>query len=155
MFSARWDAALEVADGKLLAEAHRRAVSGVERRQFFKGQRIHDVDPETGEKTPVSEKEYSDRLLELMLKARFPRLFIERKAVEHYNAPGGWTITAEDLACLDDSETQQLQNIMAKVMTARGEIPADEILDHSAIVDITPEAPEPELIDTLEDAVPY
>jgi len=137
-FAARWQAALEVADSKLLAEAHRRAVTGVERKQFFKGIRITETDPVTGKEVPVSELEYSDRLLELVLKARFPRLFIERKAIEHYQAPGGWQITAEDLNCLDDRETEQLQNIMGKVMTARGEIVTDE-----AMVDITPDA-EPE-----------
>ena len=132
-FAAAWSVALEIADGALLAEARRRAVDGVDRRLFFKGIRVVDVDETTGEKTPVSEKEYSDRLLELLLKARFPRLFIERKAIEHYQAPGGWTITASDLTALSDEQTEQLQEIMSTIMTARNEIPPDE-----GLIDVTP-----------------
>ena len=135
-FSAQWAQALEVADGALLAEARRRAVDGVDRRLFFKGERIYDVDPETGERVPVSEKEHSDRLLELLLKARFPRLFVERRAIEHHQAPGGWTITASDLFALTDTQTEQLSGIMASVMTARGEIDPDQVID------VTPEVQE-------------
>lgn len=150
-FAAQWEAALEAADGALLAEAHRRAISGVDRRQYFKGIRIVDVDPATGKETPVSEKEYSDRLLELLLKARMPRLFVERKMIEHHNAPTGWTITASDLAALSEAQTEQLQLIMATIMTARGEIVADPMM-----VDITPD-PETEMLThaQLEKVIPY
>ena len=158
-FAAQWAEALEVADGALLAEAHRRAVDGTSKALFFKGERIYDLDPETGKKIPVSEKEYSDRLLELMLKARFPRLFVERHAVEHFDAPGGWQITVSDLNCLSDSQTEQLQEIMASVMASRGEIEADPALEYqpAEVIDVTPEAENAGDFDVVaaKQAIPY
>ena len=91
---------------------------------------------------PVSEKVYSDRLMELLLKARFPTEFIERRAIEHRQAPTGWQITSADIDALTVEETRQLQHLMAKIMEFRGEITVDEALEmaeHDAkLIDVTP-----------------
>lgn len=157
-FAARWKAALETADGLLLAEAHRRAVDGTKKALYFKQHRITELDEETGKQVPVSEKVYSDRLLELLLRARFPRLFIDRLAVTHGNAPSGWVISAADLECLSEAQTEALSGIMNTIMTARGEIVADHAMADAELIDVTPETepeelePEPEKI---ADIIPY
>ena len=76
-FAERWDAAVEQADAALLTEARRRAVEGVERGIFQKGTQATTADGE-----PATERVYSDRLLELILKPRFPNEYIERRAIE-------------------------------------------------------------------------
>jgi hypothetical protein len=69
----------------LEAEARRRAVEGVERLKFDRGQPI--TDPETGE--PYREREYSDTLLIFLLKARAPEKYRERQQIEHVGSGGG------------------------------------------------------------------
>ncbi|MEX1306707.1 MAG: hypothetical protein WEA84_16255 [Rhodovibrionaceae bacterium] len=129
-FAAEMAAAQEEADAKLLMEARRRAVEGTSKGIFQKGQRVTDSDGK-----PASEQVYSDRLLELLLKSRYPADFIERRAVEHSSAPSGWQIGASDLHCLNDEETEWLQRIMSKVMTARGEIEPDPAIDYADAIE--------------------
>ncbi len=72
---------------KLEQELHRRGVEGVPRPQMYKGEVVHHRDPETGElkkddtgePIPVVIREYSDRLLELELKARAPEKYRENQ----------------------------------------------------------------------------
>lgn len=136
-FAAAWDAAQEQADAALLLEARRRAVHGSKRGIFQKGVRVVDHDGE-----PASETVYSDRLLELILKARFPNDFVERRQVEHVKSASGWQITGEDLHALNDRQTEALQDIMATVMEARGEIERDPVMEAAEIdarmIDVTP-----------------
>jgi hypothetical protein len=61
----------------IVAEARRRAVSGIKRRRFYRGEPI--IDPDTGE--PFTETEYSDSLLLALLKARAPG-FSDRVSME-------------------------------------------------------------------------
>ena len=72
-FAAEVKAAIEAGIDKLEDEAHRRAHDGVERKKFHKGIAIRD--PETGE--AYVEREYSDRLLEMLLKAKRPEKYRE------------------------------------------------------------------------------
>ena len=137
-FAAEWDGAQEQADAKLLVEARRRAIDGVERGIFQKGTQATTADGK-----PATKKVYSDRLLELLLKSRFPNDFVERRQVEHHHAPSGWQITAEDLHALSDSQVEQLQTIMETVMVARGETEPDLAMG-TALIDVTPETIETE-----------
>ena len=73
-FREAWDAAREEASDALEAEAWRRAVAGVRRPVFWQGEEVGEV------------VEYSDRLLELLLKARRPDVFRERSTVTHEGA---------------------------------------------------------------------
>lgn len=122
-FAADWDAALEAADARLLKEAHRRAVEGVERGVFQKAQRVLDHDGK-----PATELQYSDRLMELLLKSRFPNEFIERRAIEHSgqldHTHRGLILTGHDLLALNAEERRQLMGILEKVAEHRGELPA-------------------------------
>lgn len=72
-FAAEVKAAIESGIDKLEDEAHRRAHDGVERKKFHKGDPI--IDPETGK--AYVEREYSDRLLEMLLKAKRPEKYRE------------------------------------------------------------------------------
>ena len=144
-FAAAWADAQEAADAALLMEARRRAVHGSKRGIFQRGVRVQDVDPETGEQVPATETVYSDRLMEILLKSRFPNDFVERRQVEHVKAAEGWTITGADLHCLNDRQTEALQEIMGVVMQSRGEFGRDPQMEAAEIdaklIDVTP-APE-------------
>lgn len=62
-FAVEWDAAVELGTDLLEEEAIRRGRDGVERGIYYKGTRI------------AKEREYSDRLLETILRARRPEKF--------------------------------------------------------------------------------
>jgi len=92
------DVTLDFAD-EIEAEAIRRAREGVRTIKFTtSGVPIKDprkLDPETGEVKPewkndpwYYEEEFSDRLLELLLKAKRPQEFRDRKSIE-VSGPGG------------------------------------------------------------------
>ena len=91
---------------------------------------------------PATETVYSDRLMEILLKSRFPNDFIERRQVEHVQRAEGWHIGAEDLQALSEVETEQLMAIMAVVMAARGEISRDPGIEDAEFIDVTPAAGE-------------
>lgn len=71
----------------LEAEAHRRGVTGVQRPYLYKGEMVYRRDPDTGELVrdsenqpiPIMIHEYSDRMLELMLKAEDPEKYRENQ----------------------------------------------------------------------------
>lgn len=69
----------EMAASALEDEARRRALQGVKRLKFHKGDPI--IDPDTGE--PYFEHEYSDTLLIFLLKSVYPEKFRERRDVNH------------------------------------------------------------------------
>ena len=64
-FREQWDAAKAHAVDMLLVEARRRAIRGVDKPIYYRGQKVGTV------------KEFSDRLLEILLKAHYPRMFRE------------------------------------------------------------------------------
>ncbi len=83
-FAAEWNDAVEEATDKLEREARRRAVEGWEEPVFHKGEVVGGV------------RKYSDRMLELLLKAHRPDKFKERVANEHSGK-----LTLEDLVAGD------------------------------------------------------
>ncbi len=104
--------------------------------------------PETGEERPLTDHEYSDRLLEILLKGGFPDRYVERRITEHINrpTPSGWTITREDMIVLSDQEQDQLLQIVSKVRRARRE--SSNMIEHHPV-----EVIEIEVIE-VEDAEP-
>lgn len=76
-FREQWDDAEQEAADRLEREAWRRAVDGVEKPITFQGQ--------------ITDRylEYSDRMLELLLKAHRPEKFKERVSNEHTGKDGG------------------------------------------------------------------
>jgi hypothetical protein len=77
-FAAAWKDAEEAAADKLEREAWRRAVEGTDKPVTFQGV------------ITATYKEYSDRMLEILLKAHRPEKFVEKSKVEH---SGGVSIT--------------------------------------------------------------
>jgi hypothetical protein len=71
-FAAEWEDAIEAGTDVIEQEAFRRAVQGTERRIYDKEGNERGV-----------ERTYSDRLLELLLKARRPHKYRERVDVRH------------------------------------------------------------------------
>jgi hypothetical protein len=76
--SPEYRAALRIVErdtiSRLEAEADRRALEGVARMKFHRGQAI--IDPRTGK--PYLEREYSDRMLEMRLRALDPERYRDR-----------------------------------------------------------------------------
>lgn len=75
IFAWKWEDCLEEACDGLELEARRRAVEGVERKKFSEGRPV--MDPATGRQ--YVEREYSDTLLIVLLKAHRPEKFRESK----------------------------------------------------------------------------
>jgi hypothetical protein len=63
---------------RLVAEARRRALEGVQRKKFHNGAPV--LDPETGEQ--YMEREYSDTLLIFLLKGAMPETYRDRQDVQ-------------------------------------------------------------------------
>ena len=76
-FAAQWDEAVEEATDTLEREARRRAVEGTDRPIYQRGELVG------------YEKQYSDTLMCLLLKAHRPQKFSEKHAVELTGASGG------------------------------------------------------------------
>lgn len=76
-FAAAWDSAEQEAVDKLEREAWRRAVEGTDKPVTFQGM------------ITATYKEYSDRMLEILLKGHRPEKYAERSKVEH---SGGVTL---------------------------------------------------------------
>ena len=104
-FRAAWeDAEAEAADA-LEAEARRRAVEGVESYVISGGRIVrHDDedDPRFGE--PVMKTEYSDKLLETLLRAHKPEKYRDRRHVEH---AGGVAVGVAGLLNMDDESDDE------------------------------------------------
>lgn len=70
-FAKQWDEAIEEATDTLEREARRRAIEGWDEPVFYKGAEQGRI------------RKYSDRLLEILLRAHRPEKFRERVQVEH------------------------------------------------------------------------
>lgn len=75
-FAAAWKEAEEIATDALEAEARRRAIEGVEEPVYYLGKECGRV------------RKYSDRMLEILLKAHRPGKFRENVSMEHSNPDG-------------------------------------------------------------------
>ena len=107
-FHEAWDAALEIGNDYLEQEAQRRAVEGYEEPVVHKGIQAFVRDPVTGEleldahgrPIPLTIRRYSDRLLEVLLKARRPEKFRENMKIEAEISGGVLAIPQSDQANL-------------------------------------------------------
>lgn len=88
VFRAAWDEAEQEAADRLEREAWRRAVDGVDKPVTFQGA------------ITATYKEYSDRLIEVLLKAHRPDKYKDRVAAEH-SGPGGGPIQTESRSSRD------------------------------------------------------
>src|SRR5712691_9209903 len=77
-FKIAWNDAVEMALDRLLEEGYRRAVDGFEEPAVSGGRVVVIRDPDTGDERPLSVTRYSDRLLEVLLKFRYPDRLAER-----------------------------------------------------------------------------
>lgn len=103
-FANAWDEAVEVGTDLLEDEAKRRAADGYDEPVFWQGKQVGVV------------RKYSDRLLQVMLKARRPEKFKDRF---ENTGPGGGPIQIEDVSLLTDTERQQRINAILEGARAR------------------------------------
>src|SRR5216684_1645238 len=76
-FQVAWDDAVDLAMDQLMGEAYRRAVQGVTRPVVQGGHRVKDDGGEV-----ISTTEYSDRLMEVLLKWKYPETLASRVKLE-------------------------------------------------------------------------
>lgn len=102
-FAAQWDDALDESADVLEAEAWRRAVEGLERKKFDKGNPI--IDPAT--KKHYIEREYSDTLLIFLLKGARPAKYRERGSLELAGK-----VQIDDTGLTDDERATRIATIL-------------------------------------------
>lgn len=109
--------ALEEADGRVEAEAVRRAVEGIERYEISGGDVV--LDPTTGQ--PLKRREYSDHLLALILRARNARYRQTQQIdVNHHHATGHHaSISVDDIWALPPDKRDQLLDLLGEVERLR------------------------------------
>lgn len=142
-FHEAWDAALQIGNDYLEQEAQRRAVDGYEEPVVHKGIQAFVRDPTTGEleldvngkPVPLTIRRYSDRMLEILLKARRPDKFRENVKIEAEITGGVLAIPQSDQANLTAEDWAQRFADNADGKTIEGtavypaEMPPDEVDD--------------------------
>ena len=94
-FAVSWDESQDEADANLLMEARRRAVYGTEKGIFQRG-----TQATTAEGTPATERVYSDRLMELLLKSHTPRFFSTALSSESRSWVTGFLVRSSERSSL-------------------------------------------------------
>lgn len=115
-FRAAWEAAIEVALDALLEESYRRAVVGVDEPIVHQGRISTVTDPATGEERPLTVKRHSDRLMEVLLKWRYPQM-ADRLSVKVEDTG----LSADALLQMPAAERAQLVALLGKYATHKEE----------------------------------
>jgi len=76
------DMAMQIGVGAAEGAAWDRAVEGAKSHVFQNGRQVMVIDEETGDTVPLIEYKYSDRLLELILKARKSEVYGDKAKLE-------------------------------------------------------------------------
>ncbi len=118
-FRARVEEAQQIADANLLKTARERAIKGIPRYVVQRGAIVNGPDNK-----PLIEHHVSDRLLEVMLKSRFPADFVEKRQVEHmgtvnHTANAVAAISLSDLDALSPSQRNELATILRTIQQRR------------------------------------
>lgn len=82
-FSTRWEEVVNAYVDDLETEVDRRAFTGDDVPVVYQGELQYDTDPETGAKTLITLKRYSDALATFRLKAMRPDKYRERQEHQH------------------------------------------------------------------------
>lgn len=99
-FAKLWDSCLEIATDALEAEARRRAIEGVQKPVYQGGKKVGTV------------TEYSDRMLELLLKAHRPAKYRERVSTE-ISGPNGGPIEHIDTSAAREDLARRVARLAA------------------------------------------
>jgi hypothetical protein len=120
-FASAWKWAIEDACDALEAEAWRRGVEGVNDPVVYQGKFTNITDPHTGETVGVlSVRRYSDRMLELLLKANRPEKFGDRARLQHEVKGAGVLVVP---AAVSPSEWERMAESARQAATG---VPGDE-----------------------------
>jgi hypothetical protein len=117
-FRVAWDQAVDLAMERLLEESYRRAVDGVEEPVVQGGRVVSVLDPGTGEERPFSVTRYSDRLMEVLLKFRYPDQMADRLRADV--KVDGLGLAPEALLRMSPSERRTLIALLTKYRDASG-----------------------------------
>ena len=124
-FASQWAQAEEQANAVVEREVWRRAVEGCERGVFQKGGRVIDHDGK-----PATERAYSDRLLEVLLRSRLASRYGDRKQIDLKGRidVNSVALSVTDLGLLSVEQRRQLAEIMGRIAVCRGELHPEESL---------------------------
>ena len=115
-FAAEWEVAEGIAADRLETEARRRAIEGVDDLVVSRGEVV------MFQGRPLVRRVYSDRLMELFLRAKRPQEFSERQRLEH-SGPEGAPIQLQtnlNLQNLSPEEIEHVADIIDKAKTGTG-----------------------------------
>ena len=149
----------EVAD-LVESEIDRRGRLGWLSPVFMKGERVHELNPETGEMEPASIRRYSDALLLARARSLMPSKYGEKKSIDitHHKAGGLLVIEAADVQHFSQAQIESLSDLMATIRANR-EGATKEITFQAAPVLEVPlieiEAEEVAVVTDAEKAFPY
>jgi hypothetical protein len=115
-FRKQWEAAVEVALDALLEESYRRAVVGHDEPLVHQGRLSTVIDPVTGEERVQTIRRYSDRLMEVLLKWRYPQM-ADRLSVKVEDTG----LSADALLAMPAAERAQLVALLGKYSTSKQE----------------------------------
>jgi hypothetical protein len=156
-FAAAWDEAEKIGEGRLLKLSIERGFVGIKRRIYQGGKQMFETikDPVTGKKkrVPAEETVYSDRLAEILLKAR-SRIdnfnLVDKKQVDvniNEASDGRVYLTADDIRSLPPALKAGLAAALDFIDMKRAEnmwrLAADDDAD---VIDITPDEQTPALL---------
>lgn len=132
-FRAAWDNAYEKGTDKLEQEAARRAMIGHERPLYMRVG-VYTNGKKTGERIEQvgTERIFSDRLMEIMLRGRRPRTYRERYDLTHAGKKGGPPIAFRDVD-MKGLTNEQLNALRARLLSGDAEpapvVPGDPDAD--------------------------
>lgn len=94
-------------------EARRRGHHGWREPVIHQGRPQYDIDPDTGEKVPITVRKHSDTLLIFLLKGAFPDKYKDRAQIEGTGG-GGIGSSGLDLSRLSVEELEALRTLLSK-----------------------------------------
>lgn len=120
-FRAACEEILEQVANDVEAEIHRRGTLGWLSPVFQKGERVQEVNPETGEMEPASIRRYSDTLLIARARSLMPEKFGDKKSVEitQKRAGGLLVIEASDVQHFSQAQIEALGDLMSTIRANR------------------------------------
>ncbi|MPY73085.1 MAG: hypothetical protein GEU87_02390 [Alphaproteobacteria bacterium] len=141
-FRAAVDDAIEEAKAAVEMEIKRRGQDGWLDPVFGKGERVYQIDPETGKQVPATIRRYDSNLLLARARALMPEKYSERKQLEISGSVThvGCLITPQDVAQLSPDLQASLASVLRQLAINRGESDEHEL----PMIDVTPEPAKPE-----------